>query len=64
MEHSFWLDQDDFSQMILRSCQDFINQLSFNILKNNLETEFPFHKSIEIQQRWIYDYILTHKLVS
>ena len=63
MEYTFWLDQDDWKEMIKTSCQVFLSQLPLSNLEEDLKI-YPTQEAQEIQKEWVYKYILDHKLVS
>ena len=63
MENSFWLPQTGWDNTIRASCQLLYSQLSLHTLNQDLHN-FPAHETEEVQESWIYEYILAHKLVS
>ena len=74
MEYTFWLDQDDWKQMMTQACQALLAQLPLELLEGHLNegylTEgdrtiegYPIEEDEKTQQAWVYEYILAHKLV-
>ena len=63
MENSFWLPQTSWDNTIKTSLQLLYFQLPLYTLNQDLHN-FPAHETKEVQESWIYEYILIHKLVS
>ena len=63
MKNSFWLPQTSWDYTIRASCQLLYSQLSLYTFEQDLYN-FPAHETKEVQESWIYKYILAHKLVS
>ncbi len=62
MEYSFWLNQEDWNEMMKESCQVLLLQLPLENLEKELK-DYPGKKDKTTQQKWVYEYILAHKLV-
>ncbi len=62
MEYSFWLDQKDWDEMMKKSCQVLLSQISLKVLEEDLKL-YPADADEKTQQAWLYEYIVSHKLV-
>ena len=62
MENSFWLPQTGWDNTLNTSLQRLYFQLPLYTLNQDLYN-FPAYGIEEVQESWIYEYILAHKLV-
>ena len=62
MENSFWLSQTGWDNTLKTSLQLLYSQLSLHTLNQDLNN-FPAYEVEKVQESWIYEYILAHKLV-